>query len=263
MKIIPTYIDEKAATVDIPYPEGEPAHLNLQIPAGKVRLEPGAGDSICSGKVTYNVAELKPTYAVKGRTVRIRQQYKFLIPLPGKLVNKWDFLLGTANPYSLEVEVGASEARLDFGGLPLTVLAVKSGAGDLQVDFSAANPTVMAQGKIAAGAGRTQIKGLLNANAESFKIEAGVGQMIVHFTGEEPSTGGQFKISGGMGEIELVLDEDAPIRVKTSMGLGGINADEDLIKVKGGYETDSYADSAHRIDIEVSSGVGAIKIELA
>ena len=130
MKLTATHIDPRAATVDLPYPEAEPARLRLELPMGKIDLEPGAGDSLISGKVTYNVAELKPRYSTKGRTVRIRQQYRALIPT-GKVTNEWAFLLGTAAPYSLEVSAGESAASLDLGGLPLTNLTLESGAGDL------------------------------------------------------------------------------------------------------------------------------------
>lgn len=262
MKLTATHIDPRAATVDLPYPEAEPARLRLELPMGKIDLEPGAGDSLISGKVTYNVAELKPRYSTKGRTVRIRQQYRALIPT-GKVTNEWAFLLGTAAPYSLEVSAGASAASLDLGGLPLTNLTLESGAGDLNVTFDAPNPTRLKEIKVNAGAGRSSIEGLLYANAERIKVGGGVGQTIVKFTGADFVAGGRAKIETGVGEIVLVLAEYAPIRVRTSTGLGNVRADSDLIRTGKGYETASYAGAEDVLEIEVSSGVGEIKIELA
>ena len=51
--------------------------------------------------------------------------------------------------------------------------------------------------------------------------------------------------------------------MRTSTGLGSVKADEDLIRTEKGYETPSYAGAEDALEIEVSSGVGEIKIELA
>ncbi len=261
MKITPTYIDKRAATVDLPYPEAEPARLRLDCPFGRLNIEPGAGESIVSGKIVYNVEELKPAYSRQGRTVRIRQGFRVLIPT-AEITNEWAFLLGTARPYSLGVSSGAAEADLTLGGLPLLGVTVESGAGDLKLDFDAPNPARMAEARFRAGAGRTQLRGLLNANAEYIKIEGGVGQIIAEFTGDGLIGGGRAKVSAGVGELVIVVDEDAPIRVTASMGLGEVRADTDLVRRAGGYETAAYAEATERFDIDVSGGVGAVKIEI-
>ncbi len=262
MKLVATYIERRAATVDLPYPEVAPAHLKLEVPLGRLNLQPGGGTSLISGKVTYNVAELKPAYSVRNRTVTIRQKFQVLIPT-GQVINDWEFLLGTAHPYSMDVSVGAAEADIDLGGVPLTGVKLSSGAGDMTVDFSSSNPARLIDGRINTGAGRTTLKNLLNANAEYLKIGAGVGQVVARFTGDGLSASGRVRIEGGVGEIVLILEEDAPIRVNASVGLGGINADDDLIRMGKSYQTAAYADSSVHLDIDVSGGVGAIRIALA
>lgn len=261
MKITPTYVDTRAATVDLNYPDAEPARLLLEIPFGRLRVDPGAGDSIVSGKVTYNVEELRPAYSRQGRTVRIRQQFRVMLPT-GQITNDWDFLMGTSKPYSLEVSCGAAEADLTLGGVPLTGLKIDSGAGDFKLNFDAPSPTQMAEGRFRAGAGRTQLRGLLNARAEYIRIEGGVGQIVAEFTGDALTTSGRAKISAGVGELVLVLDEDAPIRVTATMGLGDVKADRDLVRRKNGFETESYATAEQKFDIDVSGGMGSVKIEL-
>ncbi|NPV66625.1 MAG: hypothetical protein HPY64_05705 [Anaerolineae bacterium] len=261
MKLTATYIERRAATVDLPYPDVAPAHLKLEVPLGRVNLQPGGGTSLISGKVTYNVAELKPTYSVHNRTVTIRQKFQMLIPT-GQVINDWEFLLGTAHPYSLDVSIGAAEADVDLGGVPLTGFKLASGAGDMTVDFALPNPTRLIDGRINTGAGRTTLKNLLNANAEYLKIGAGVGQVVAKFTGDGLTGSGRVRLEGGLGEIVLVLEEDAPIRVNASVGLGGISADDDLIRMGKSYQTAAYDASDVRLDIDVSGGVGAIRIEL-
>lgn len=261
MKITPTYTEKRAATVDLAYPEAAPARLLLNCPFGRLDVEPGAGESIVSGKIVYNVEELKPAYSMQGRTVRIRQQFRVMIPT-GEIINDWSFLLGTAKPYSLEVSCGAAETDLTLGGLPLQGLKVESGAGEVKVDFDAQNPERMTEARFQAGAGRTELRGLLNANAEYIKIDGGVGQLVAEFTGDMLLAGGRAKINAGLGEVVVVVDEDAPVRVTASMGLGEIKADQDFVRRAGGYETAAYAGADKRLDIDVSGGVGAVKIEL-
>jgi len=97
---------------------------------------------------------------------------------------------------------------------------------------------------------------------EYLRIGAGVGQTVVMCTGDGLSASGRVKIDGGLGEIVLILDEDAPIRVNASVGLGGIDADDGLIRMGKSYQTAAYADADVRLDVSVSGGVGAIRLEL-
>jgi hypothetical protein len=260
MKIMPTYIEPRAAQVELGYPEEQPARLKLEIPFGTIDLKPGAGGSIVSGHVVYNIAELKPVYSVKGRTVRIRQDYRVLLPIEGR--NRWEMNLGTAEPYGLELKAGAASAEIDLSGVPLNDLSVESGAGELRVYFNDVNPTKIVQGSFQAGAGKVVVDGLLNANIENLKVKSGAGQTKLYFTGGPLTTSGSVRVDTGVGEVVLVLDSSAPVRVQTSTGLGSTDADEGLIKRGGGYETEAYADAAVKLDIRVSSGVGAVKIDL-
>lgn len=260
MKIMPTYIEPRAAQVELGYPEEQPARLKLEVPFGTIDLKPGAGGSIVSGHVIYNIAELKPTYSVKGRTVRIRQDYRVLLPIEGR--NRWEMNLGTAEPYGLEIKAGAASAEIDLSGVPLNDLAIESGAGELRIYFNDANPTSIIKGSIQAGAGKVVVDGLLNANIEDLRVKSGAGQTKLYFTGGALTTDGSVRIDAGVGEVVLVIDADTPVRIQSNTGLGSTNADEALLKRGGGYETESYADATAKLDIRVNAGVGGIRIDL-
>jgi hypothetical protein len=260
MKIMPTYIEPRAAQVELGYPDEQPARLKLEVPFGTIDLKPGAGGSIVSGHVIYNIAELKPTYSVKGRTVRIRQDYRVLLPIEGR--NRWEMNLGTAEPYGLEVKAGAASAEIDLSGVPLSDLSIESGAGELRVYFNDVNPTRLVQGSFQAGAGKVVVDGLLNANFEKLRVKSGAGQTKLYFTGGALADSASVKVDAGVGEVILVLEASTPVRVQSSTGLGSTDADESLIKRNGGYETEAYADSAVKLDIRVSSGVGAVRIDV-
>ncbi len=259
MKIVATKIDPHAAQVDLAYPDEKPARLKLEVPFGQVHLSPG-GNSIVKGQVVYNLAELKPAYSVKGRTVRIRQEWRVLLPIEGR--NRWELALGTAEPFGLELKAGASQSEVDLSGVPLTDLDLETGAGEMHVVFNDPNPARLVDGEIQAGAGKLVLEGLLNANIESLKLQAGAGQLKALFTGGPLTASGKVKIEGGVGESILVIDPAAPVRVRASTGLGSTEVAEGLLRRDNGYETESYAGATARLDIQVSTGVGAIKVQL-
>lgn len=259
MKIVPTMIEPRASNVDLPYPEGEPANLRLDAPFGKIELKPTESDSIVKGRVIYNIKECKPSYKVKNRTVRVRQKYR---GLTWDARNRWEMEVGTAKPFHLEVGVGAAQSIMDLSGVPLLGLKVNSGAGELTVSFDQPNPETMIEGRIQTGAGKAEIKGLLNANAQSFRVSAGVGQLIIHLTGEDVTTDGRVKIDGSMGEVVVKLDPSAPVRIAASAGLGSVHVDRALLQVKKGYQTASYEDAENKLDVDINTGLGAIRVEV-
>ncbi len=53
---------------------------------------------------------------------------------------------------SAAVQFGASESTFDLGGLPITRLVIKKGAGKVDFDFSAPNPQLMGLLKLEVGA---------------------------------------------------------------------------------------------------------------
>jgi hypothetical protein len=259
MKIIPTIIEPRASNVDLPYPEGEPANLKLDIPFGKVMLTPTTSTSIVKGRVIYNIKECKPSYKVKNRTVRVRQKYH---GLTWDARNRWEMEIGTAQPLNLEVGIGAAQSEMDLSGVPLLGLKVNSGAGELTMSFDEPNPETMIEGRVQTGAGKTEIKGLLNANAQRFRVTAGVGQLIVHLTGDAVTTDGTLKIDGSMGEVVVKLDPSAPVRIAASAGLGSVHMDRALQQVKKGYQTASYEDAENHLNVDISTGLGAIRVEV-
>jgi hypothetical protein len=98
-------------------------------------------------------------------------------------VPTFDLELGSGHPYVLTIETGASECTLDLGGLPLTKLEARQGAGSITFDFSAPNPAVMATLGLYNGAGSVQIRRLGNANVADMVVEGGAASYTLDFGG--------------------------------------------------------------------------------
>ena len=56
---------------------------------------------------------------------------------------RYELELGRQRPFALTIETGASEFDLDLGGIPLSRLMVRQGAGKFELGFLAPNPEHM------------------------------------------------------------------------------------------------------------------------
>jgi hypothetical protein len=91
--------------------------------------------------------------------------------------------LGKAGPFRLTIEIGASENQLDVGGVPISRLVVRHGAGKTVTDFSAPNPQPFTLMEICAGAGSAPLRNLANAHFAGLLIEGGMAAYVIDFGG--------------------------------------------------------------------------------
>lgn len=127
--------------------------------------------------------------------------------------------LGTARPFTLTLEAGASENHSELGALPITRLEMSHGAGTSYVNFSAPNPTVMTQLKLGVGAGRTEVRKLSNANFEHMSVEGGVATYVLDFGGDVRRTA-EVNLATAKGSIEMRIPTALAVEV-TSENLRG------------------------------------------
>ncbi len=170
-------------TIDVGTPPGSgPYRLELAMGAGTLNLSPGAGEKIVQGTVTYNVDEFKPVVTTSGSTVRIEQGRPSLRSFTGHVKNDWNLTLGNA-PMALKLSTGAAKGELELGGLSLTDLTVTQGATDFTVSFSQLNGTTLDTLSYQAGAAKTVMNDLSNANARKMEFKGGAGDLRLDFAG--------------------------------------------------------------------------------
>jgi hypothetical protein len=88
---------------------------------------------------------------------------------------------GTAQPYMLTIETGASDTAFELGGLPLTRLIIKLGAGKNVLRFSEPNPRAMSVFDLAAGVGSIEIFSLANATFADMRLDGGAARMRAYW----------------------------------------------------------------------------------
>ncbi|MHB1133864.1 MAG: DUF4097 family beta strand repeat-containing protein [Chloroflexota bacterium] len=177
---------EHATPIQVPFPAAE--SLRLQIGAGACRFEarPGADEPWVAGTYVDPTGARPLRLWQEGGTVRLAEGHQSFENVAALFngVPRYDIALGRARPYSLTLETGASEFVADLGGLPLTHLAIKQGAGKYDVDFSAPNPQAMRLLSLGAGAGAIELRHLANANFGELVLEGGVASFQLDFGGE-------------------------------------------------------------------------------
>lgn len=179
VKVGPTRTDN----IDVATPTGTgPYNLELSMGAGTLQLNPGAGAKIVQGTVTYNVDDFKPAITSTGNTVRVEQGRPSVGSITGRIENDWNLELGDA-PMALKLSVGAAKGSLELGGLSLSNLTVNQGASDFAVSFSHPNKLALGAIEYNAGAARSTLSGLANANAAKMSFKGGAGQLSLDFNG--------------------------------------------------------------------------------
>ncbi|MEW5794732.1 MAG: toast rack family protein [Candidatus Zixiibacteriota bacterium] len=176
--------------------------------------------------------------------------------------NEWTVQLSRKIPVSLEIDIGACEARMDLGGVPLTGFSLDIGAADLEIDFSAPNPKEIDDFKVDCGASALEITGLANANARLMEFDVGVGSCEIDLRGDIKGEV-SLDISVGMGSMDVIVSKGTAVRVEgddhwfSDIGFRGI----DLEKVRDGvWETEDFDTATDRIVISADVAMGSIDI---
>ena len=207
----------------------------LQINAGTFKLTTQEEPKM-DASFTYTQPNWKPVikFTAANGTLSIKQPEEKNTNMQDKDRNDWNIKLARAVPTNLKFRMGAGEGTIDLSQAKLNRLEIEAGAGEFNVN-------------------------LANTSIPSLKVSAGVGSLTINLTGNRTQNL-DADISGGIGDLNLVLPRKVGVRVKAS-GLGSIESGS-LRKQGGYYINDAYGKTTSSLNINVSAGLGSIKIEL-
>ena len=137
----------------------------------------------------------------------------------------WRLPIGSGTPPRPDIGDCAAlqvENRLDLGGLPITRLSFKHGAGKSVIDFSAPNPQVMTLLDIVAGAGSTELGHLANARFAELSVEGGMASFTLDFSGTLQQDA-HAHIASGLASVEVNVPASTAARVRAESPLGHID----------------------------------------
>lgn len=223
--------------ITIPYPNTAERNLHLRVGACKLRLTRGGGPNWVAGSYDDPTGGLPCRVVQEGGTARITQDPQIgALQGWGRGVPIFDLALGTAQPYTLTVETGASDTEFELGGLPLTRLAIKLGAGKNVLRFLEPNPQEMAVLDIDAGAGSMELRGLGNANCADMTLDGGAAAFICDFEGRlrRPAF---VRLTTGLSSVDVYVPTATAARIMPESTLGHLETSDGFTTREGGYWT--------------------------
>lgn len=248
-------------TIEVPYPAAGPLRLALAVGACRLAVRPGNAQPWVAGSYADPSGALPHRLVAEGGAVRLTQAARVAGVL-GLLegVPAFDLRLGTGQPFDLSVETGASESSLELGGVPLTGLVLRHGAGKLACRFSAPNPAEMARLEVEAGAVALEMTGLCNANLAEMRLQGGAASCLLDLGGELRRDG-RVRISTGVTAVTLRVPAGTAVKIFADSVLGGVDVGDGFTKKEGAFWTEAaVAGRRPVLLVEARVTLGALEI---
>lgn len=249
--------------IHIPYPASQDRQLWIAVGACRVNVRRGSSDAWVSGTYVDPTESLPMRIAQEEGRARITQEH--LWPVHWGSVHTppvFDLELGTAQPFGLTLETGAGEAHLDLGGVPLTRMIARLGAGKFDVDFSAPNPQAMSVLDLAAGAAGMDVHHLSNANCAEIVLAGGAAAYDFDFGGTlQRDT--HVRISTGLSSVSIAIPSTTAASITSESFLGGMEVGDGFTKQSGAYLTPAaLKGQTPLLRIATSVALGSVRLQL-
>jgi hypothetical protein len=171
-----------------------------------------------------------------------------------------DLVIGTTKGFALTIETGASEAYVDLGGLPISRLTVKQGAGKMDLGFSTPNPLKMDMFSFAGGASAIEMTNLANANFASMSMEGGAAGYKLDFGGALQQDG-RVRITAGVSSVEIKVPPTTAARITSESALAGVEIGDGFMKKEGMFWTEAALTGAKpALEIRASVTMGSLRM---
>jgi hypothetical protein len=237
--------------------------IRVRYAAGRFSMRPTTEPVLFSMQLRYDEERSRPlhrynadtrsaTLGVDGEEIRWRK-------LNDRNMGEMKLGLSNAVPLDLELELGATHARVDAGGLSLNSLRIETGAADAVLDFSAPNKARMHHMDIQLGAAGFVITNLGNANVANIRVEGGVGSVDLDF-GDSIQQDVSVEANIALGKLALHLPRDVGIRVEVQKLLATFDH-RGLSKRGNAYYSDNWDSAKVRIRVRAETVFGAIEID--
>src|ERR671919_2117553 len=226
--------------IQVAYPSVDHPHLRIALGACRFTAGPGEGDEWVAG--TYSdPTDRRPLRIIEeGPRVTITEAEPSFERIPAVFggVPRYEVELGKMRPFSLTIETGASDFDLDLGGIPLSRLTVRQGAGKLELGFPEANPEPMELLEISSGAARIELENLANANFSEMRLSGGAASYELDFGGV-PSRDAEVSIETGISGVVVSIPTSTAARVIAETTLGSVDVGDGFTKSEGAFSTEA------------------------
>jgi hypothetical protein len=160
---------------------------------------------------------------------------------------------------SLDLNLGASDAQVELGGLRVSQLDVGTGASRTFVSFSQPNGTRCRHARFSAGAAEVSVTGLGNSRCDEIEFEGGVGSVTLDFAGAWSSSS-NVKVTMAMGGLTLRLPRSVGVRLHMDRFLSSFEP-AGLVRRGDAFLSENYDRATRRLNLEITTAVGGVSVE--
>jgi hypothetical protein len=245
----------------IPFPDVEHPQLRLTAAPGRLRLRSGEAEPWVSG--TFHGVDGAGSYTLSTSGSVTHLRHDLALTKLHRGIPEFDLALGTGKPFGLILESGASDKnQCDLGGVPVTDLSVKQGAGELILDFSRPNPVELSRIEVAAGAGSLELRNLANANAAELSVTGGAASFLVDFCGALQRDM-HARLNTGIADVKITAPRETALKARTNATLGSVKVGDGFMTKEGAYWSEAAVKEVTPVlTIELIVALGSVKIGL-
>jgi hypothetical protein len=238
--------------------------VRVKLPLGRFSLRSTPDPVLYSMQLRYDEDRMQPVHRYDADSRRVTLGFDAEHLRMRKTRDNWEetelkLVLSNSVPLDLDLELGATEARIDVGGLAVSRMRIETGAADARLDFSSPNKTQMRRLDINIGAAGFVIRRLGNANVRDIRVEGGVGSVDLDFGGaiDQDVT---VDCNVAVGKLHLRLPRDVGIRVEIQRVIASFEH-AGLTKRGGYYYSDNWDDAKVRMRVRAETVFGAVEID--
>ena len=240
-------------------------NVSLEFAAGGLRLMPGPAGTLYRLESRYDTERFSPVSVYDSKTGRLTLGLRstgaagIRVTSRKQLDQHATVWLSPEVELGLEMTLGAAESRIDLGGLRLRDLLLRTGGSRTRVVFSRPGIGACREVVLEAGAGELVVDRFANAGCRRLRLNGGVGLVTIDFGGQQASPIAA-ELGMTMGELTLRLPKGAGVRLTLDRFLASFQP-AGFTRQGEQFVTPDYETSVRRIDLRVSSSVGAVKVE--
>lgn len=253
---------EDTQRIELPFPPTAVPTLKVRIGPCHVRFTPSEGPAWISGTYSDPTQTLPIDIRSDGSGATIAQRID-LRTLGAIQLPRLDLAISRERPLTLDIQAGASDSTFDLGGLPLTRLVMKAGAGRFDVDFSTPNPVAMAHMDLGLGAGAFFARHLANANFAQLRVGGGVSACTLDFAGELRGDANA-RVDAGFASLDVLVPAATSACVLVKSFAAGSQVSSGFTRRGDSYYTEPAVAGRHPLlAINISMAFGTLGLSTA
>ena len=239
----------------------------LDYRAGGLRITPGRAGELYRMDASYDEDRYSPTstYDAASGTVTLGLQPAgeggLRVVSTRQLRQDATVAFAPSVDLDLDLALGAVQADIELGGLSLSELTMEAGASQAVVRFSEPNLSRCRAAEITTGAAELTVLGLGNSRCDRFALEGGMGRITLDFAGAWTSSSAA-EIKMAVGELTLRLPRKVGVRLTLNRFLASFDP-AGLIRTGNAFRSPGYDQADRKLNIDVTTAVGGVKVEWA